>query len=79
MIGLRAVTLLGAMLGLLGTVVLAAAVQGLAISATLWPETQGLLLTVLAVGTLVLAMLLLPAVQRNMAVAKPAAPAANGR
>ncbi len=75
-IAIRAVTLFGPVLGFFGAVLLAATIQTVTLGATIWPETQGLLLTVLALGTLVVAMMLLPRAQKNLSVTPPALPEA---
>ena len=70
----RGVTLFGKGLGIVGTGLLAAAVMALTLWATIWPEMQGVVLTLLAIGSLVVAMVLLPRAQRNLAPHTPAPP-----
>lgn len=66
LIGLRAVTLMGTRVGILGVVALAGAIQALTVWATVQPALQGVLLTILIITGFVLAMVLLPKAQRSM-------------
>jgi hypothetical protein len=59
-IGIRAVTLLGAPLGMLGVVLPAAIIMAITLWATVQPALQGILLTAEAIGSFVLAMMLVP-------------------
>ena len=59
-IGLRATTLMGLWRGLLGVAVPAAAIMAITISAAVWPQQQGILLTMLALGFFITAMMLMP-------------------
>jgi prepilin-type N-terminal cleavage/methylation domain-containing protein len=59
-IGVRAMTLMGIWRALLGVVVPAAAILALTLSAAVWPQLQGMLLTVMALGLFVTAMMLMP-------------------
>ena len=54
--------LMGLRLGLAGIVLPAAAIMGVALSATIWPELQGILLTGMALAYFIAAMLLMPRV-----------------
>jgi hypothetical protein len=72
-IGVRAVTLLGVRLGGAGVVVLAAAIFALTLWAATEPAMQGMVLTFMAIGTFVTAMVLLPKAQRSLAALAPAA------
>lgn len=71
-IGWRAVTILGFRLALVGVIVPAAAILALTLSAAIWTNLQGILLTVEALGFFVVAMVLLP--KLRIAFAIPAAP-----
>jgi len=66
-IGARAVTLLGVRVGVLGVVLTGGAALTVATMATVFPQTQGMLLTALVVGALVAMMSLLPRVQKTVA------------
>jgi hypothetical protein len=59
-IGLRATTLMGLWRGLLGVAAPAAAILTITISAAVWPQQQGILMTVLALGFFITAMMLMP-------------------
>ncbi len=59
-IGVRAVTLMGARLALLGTVAPAAAILALTMLAATFPKLQGILLTAEAIGVFIVAMILFP-------------------
>lgn len=71
---LRCWSLFGFRLGLFGGLILPAAVMALTLAAAVYtkPAMQGMLLTGLGLLTLVVAMSLLPRVQRRMAVPAPA-------
>jgi len=71
-IAIRTVTLLGAKLGIMGIVLLAAAVFALTLWATIQPQLQGVLLTIMIIGTFVLAMILLPKAREALAASIPA-------
>ncbi len=77
-IGVRAVTLLGGRVGALGVVLPGGIVLAIVMLATVFPQVQGMLLTMLAVGTLVAMMALLPRAQKSAAAlsAPPPAPPA---
>ena len=62
-IGVRAVTIMGARLGLAGVVLPAGAILAITLVATIWPSLQGILLTVEAIGFFIVAMLLLPKIR----------------
>ncbi len=62
-IGARAVTIMGAPLGLVGVVLPAGAILAITLVATIWPALQGILLTVEALGFFIAAMLLLPKIR----------------
>jgi len=66
-VGVRAVTLLGARVGVLGVVLSGSAVLAVVMVATLCPYLRGFLLTVLVVGALVTMMALLPRAQKSSA------------
>jgi prepilin-type N-terminal cleavage/methylation domain-containing protein len=78
-IGVRAVTLMGARLALLGVVVPAAAVMGVTLAAATTPRLQGILLTVEALGVFIAAMALFPRIRLTPAdvgaASAPSAPA----
>jgi type II secretory pathway pseudopilin PulG len=82
-IGIRAMTLMGLWPGLFGIVAPAAAIMGIALSAVVWPHLQGILLTALALGCFIAAMMLMPKALANGSLfwgitSRPAAvPAAN--
>jgi prepilin-type N-terminal cleavage/methylation domain-containing protein len=61
-IGLRATTLMGVPRGLIGVVAPAAAILAITLAAAIWPQTQGILLTVLSLGFFITVMLLMPKV-----------------
>jgi type II secretory pathway pseudopilin PulG len=61
-IGIRATTLLGVWRGLFGFVAPAAAILALTLSAAVWPQLQGILMTVLGLGFFIAAMMLMPKV-----------------
>ena len=71
-IGGRAITLLGVRVGSLGIMLPGGAVLALIMLATIHPMAQGMLLTVLAVGTLVALMILVPRAQKRIAASRPA-------
>lgn len=77
-IAVRAFSLFGLQLGLFGGVFLPAAIMALTLGATIYPKPamQGVLLTVMTILTLVVAMVLLPRAQKNLAVEPPPAPPA---
>ena len=62
-IGVRAVTIMGARLGLAGVVLPAGAILAITLVATIWPSLQGILLTVELLGFFIAAMMLLPKIQ----------------
>jgi hypothetical protein len=59
-IGLRATSLMGLWRGLLGIAAPAAAILAITLSAAVWPQLQGILMTVLALGFFITAMMLMP-------------------
>jgi hypothetical protein len=61
-IAVRAVTLMGWWRGLAGIVAPAAGIMAIALAATIWPQMQGILLTALALGYFITAMMLMPKV-----------------
>jgi hypothetical protein len=77
-IAVRSVTLMGLWRGLLGVVVPAAGILAITLSAAIWPQLQGILMTVLALGLFITAMLLMPKVSAagNSFWALPARPTA---
>jgi prepilin-type N-terminal cleavage/methylation domain-containing protein len=62
-IGVRAVTLMGTWLALTGVVLPAAAILAVTLVAAIWPSLQGLLLTALALGFFIAAMMLMPRIR----------------
>jgi hypothetical protein len=64
-IGVRAITLMGMWRALVGVALPAAAIMAITLSAAIWPQLQGILLTVLAIGFFVAAMSLMPSVTAN--------------
>jgi hypothetical protein len=64
-IGVRAVTLMGWMHALGGIVAPAMAIMALTLASAVWPQMQGILLTVLAMGFFIAAMMLMPKVAAN--------------
>lgn len=77
-IAVRAFSLFGMQVGLFGGVFLPAAIMTLTLGAAIYPKPamQGVLLTIMAILTLVVAMILLPKAQKNLAPAPPLAPPA---
>jgi len=61
-IGIRAATLMGLWPALLGVVAPAAAILAITLSAAVWPQLQGILLTMLALGFFIAVMMLMPKV-----------------
>jgi hypothetical protein len=61
-IAIRAMTLMGFWRALVGVVAPAAAILAITLCAAIWPQMQGMLLTILALGLFVTAMLLMPKV-----------------
>lgn len=59
-IGVRTMTLMGFWRALLGIVIPAAAIMAITLSAAIWPQLQGILLTAMALGLFVIAMTLMP-------------------
>ena len=66
-IGIRAVTLLGLRVGLMGIVLSGTGVLTLTMLATIYKQAQGILLTVLVVGALVGLMVLVPLARKQVA------------
>lgn len=64
-IGVRTFTLMGFWRALLGIVVPAAAIMAVTLSATVWPQLQGVLLTALALGLFIVAMMLMPKITHD--------------
>jgi prepilin-type N-terminal cleavage/methylation domain-containing protein len=64
-IGVRAITLMRLWHALFGIVVPAAAIMAITLSATIWPQLQGILLTSLGLGFFIAAMMLMPKVTAN--------------
>jgi hypothetical protein len=64
-IGVRAMTLMGFWQALFGIVLPAAAIMAITLSTAVWPQLQGILLTVLALGFFIAAMMLMPKVTAN--------------
>ena len=64
-IGVRAVTLMGAWRAVAGVVVPAAVILAITLSAAIWPQLQGILLTALGLSLFVAAMMLMPHVSLN--------------
>jgi hypothetical protein len=64
-IGIRAMTLVGFWRALLGIVVPAAAIMAITLAAAIWPQMQGILLTGLALGFFIAAMMLMPKVSKS--------------
>jgi hypothetical protein len=62
-IGFRAITLMGAWLGILGTVVPAAAILSVTLLAATQPRLQGILITAVGLALFIGAMLLLPRIR----------------
>jgi prepilin-type N-terminal cleavage/methylation domain-containing protein len=62
-LGVRAVTLMGARLALVGVVLPAAAILAVTLIAAIWPNLQGILLTAEALGFFIAAMMLIPRLQ----------------
>ena len=61
-IGVRTTTLMGLREALLGILVPAIVIMAICLSAVIWPQLQGLLLTVSALGLFVVAMALMPTI-----------------
>jgi prepilin-type N-terminal cleavage/methylation domain-containing protein len=64
-IGLRAFSLMGFWRALTGIVLPGAAIMAITLSAAVWPQLQGILLTVLGLGFFVAAMMLMPKVTEH--------------
>jgi hypothetical protein len=64
-IGVRAMTLVGFWRALFGIVVPAAAIMAITLAAAIWPQMQGILLTGLALGFFIAAMMLMPKVSKS--------------
>jgi prepilin-type N-terminal cleavage/methylation domain-containing protein len=64
-IAIRTITLMGVARSLIGIVLPAAAIMAITLSGAVWPQLQGILLTVLAFATFVAAMTLMPKVVAN--------------
>jgi prepilin-type N-terminal cleavage/methylation domain-containing protein len=62
-IGVRAATLVGARLALIGVVLPGAVILGVTLAAAVWPSLQGLLLTAEGLGFFIAAMMLLPKIR----------------
>ncbi|HEX3602410.1 MAG TPA: type II secretion system protein [Lacipirellulaceae bacterium] len=79
-IGLRAITLMGAWRGLVGVVAPAAAILAISLAAAVWPALQGILLTILGLGFFIAAMMLMPKIStgENSFWRFPRRPAAAG-
>ena len=70
-IGARAVTSMGVRIGAFGIMLPCGSVLTLIMLATIHPQTQGMLLTVLAIGMLVAMMILVPRAQERIAASRP--------
>ncbi|MCI0464619.1 MAG: prepilin-type N-terminal cleavage/methylation domain-containing protein [Gemmataceae bacterium] len=68
-IGVRAITLIGVRLALLGVVVPAAVILAITLTAAVVPRLQGILLTALALGFFIVAMMLIPRLRIAQAAA----------
>jgi type II secretory pathway pseudopilin PulG len=75
-ITLRAVTLAGLRIGILGVVIPAAAIMTLTLTATIRPQLQGILITSLGLALFVIAMILSPRLRALRQNDQPAAPVA---
>jgi hypothetical protein len=64
-IGVRAVTLMGAWRAVAGVVVRAAVMLAVTRAAAIWPQLQGILITALGLGLFVAAMMLMPHVSAS--------------
>lgn len=64
-IGVRAITLMGLRRALVGIVVPAIAILAITLSAAIWPQLQGILMTALALGFFIAAMMLMPRLNAN--------------
>lgn len=64
-IGARALTLVGLRTALMGITLPAAAIMSLTLTAAIWPQLQGILLTALALSTFIAAMVMLSSVERQ--------------
>jgi hypothetical protein len=64
-ISVRTITLMGFWRAMAGVVAPAAIILAITLSATVWPQLQGILLTVLAMACFVAAMMLMPRVTAN--------------
>jgi prepilin-type N-terminal cleavage/methylation domain-containing protein len=80
-IGVRAVTLIGAWLAMVGVVLPAAAILAVTLVAAIWTSLQGILLTAEGLGFFIAAMMLMPRAWATWAASwasRPALPAASG-
>jgi prepilin-type N-terminal cleavage/methylation domain-containing protein len=75
-ITIRAVTIMGARYGLLGTVLPAATILALTLLAALHTRLQGILITATGLGLFIIAMLLMPRLKLELPTPAMAAPAA---
>jgi prepilin-type N-terminal cleavage/methylation domain-containing protein len=73
--GVRAVTLMGARLALAGVIAPAAAIMGVTLVAAVVPRLQGILLTAEALGFFIAAMMLFPHLHLTGPASEPAPPA----
>ncbi|MGI9428920.1 MAG: type II secretion system protein [Bythopirellula sp.] len=79
-IGIRTTTLMGLREALLGILIPAIVIMAICLSAVIWPQLQGLLLTVLALSLFVVAMTLMPKIAERGSdfwglLSRPPAPA----
>ncbi|MFL5241608.1 MAG: prepilin-type N-terminal cleavage/methylation domain-containing protein [Gemmataceae bacterium] len=73
-IGIRALTLMPAWLALAGVVVPGGVILTITLVAAVWPSYQGILLTAEALGFFIVAMMLLPKIRPEPAIAPPTEP-----
>jgi hypothetical protein len=69
LIGVRAITILGPWLALVGVVLPAGVILAVTLVAAIWPHLQGILLTGEALGFFILAMMLMPRLRMAPAAA----------
>ncbi len=65
-IAARAITLFGLKLGIGGVVLLAGSIMAITLASAVYPVAQGVLLTIEAIGALVVAMMMLPRAQKSL-------------
>jgi hypothetical protein len=73
-IAARAITLFGLKLGIGGVALMAGAIMAITLASAIYPVAQGVLLTIEAIGALVVAMIMLPRAQKSLMSEIPTPP-----